>query len=758
MSKTDQMVERARSHFHGGDYQGAAYALEEALSVDPDHGDARFGLGLALLELAKLPEAEACFRDAIARAPEDAALHYNLGLVLRRLGRTDEALESYRSAIRWDPYLAEAHTNIGNILLEEGQPEKALASYEAALARNPGLAEARLSKGIALQRLKRPAEALPCYESILRSQPAHVAAMFNMGVAYQDLRNAAEAAKRYMRALQLDPSHVDAWYNLGNAQHELGRLDDAVNCYRKALSLKADHSASRLNLGKALADQGRLGEAAAEYQAARALTRDSAAYYNLGHVLTRAGRLREWLENFESFEAQGVQNVLYWLYGLSVGIRRGEFAREKEFLLKLLDHGFSVDEIGSLQQLLSQVQYFDVPHDRIFSLYQHHNRLLKDKTAHHPRFDLPPRDQAGRLRVGYVSPDFRDHVMGMLMSEVLRRHDPGEFEVYCYSLSDTEDDMTRRFRELSRKFVVLKNLPSWDAAKTIAADDLDVLVDLAGHTDGANPEIYAYKPARVQITHLGYHGALGADMVDFKLTDHFADTPENQVYLIERLLPMDGCVLPLRHVEPAQEHGFSRGALGLPDDAVVIGAFVNILKLSQRCLSTWRRVLERVENSRLAFSPFNSAEEEFFLKRAAAAGIDGGRIVFVPAGNDERESRARYAVVDIVLDTFPYSGGDTTLAAVDMAVPVVTLCGQRHSERVSYSILMNLGLSSTIAHSEDEFVEIAARLGNDATLRSSMREQMRASLPTSVLTDVEGYTRNLETAYRRALALKSHVD
>jgi len=214
---------------------------------------------------------------------------------------------------------------------------------------------------------------------------------------------------------------------------------------------------------------------------------------------------------------------------------------------------------------------------------------------------------------------------------------------------------------------------------------------------------------------------------------------------------MEGCVYPYRHIAAATSHPFHRLALGIPDDAIVIGAFVSGLKLSRRCLSLWREVLERVPRAKLAFSPVNPAARALYLRLTSAAGIPAERLVFVPQGRDDAENQARYALVDFVLDTMPFGGVNGTLEALDMGVPVVTLVGRRHGERTSYSILANLGVTETVAQSGREFVDIAVRLAEDRPFMTSVRAAIRERLGASALTDMRAHTRHLEAAYLEAL-------
>jgi predicted O-linked N-acetylglucosamine transferase (SPINDLY family) len=283
-------------------------------------------------------------------------------------------------------------------------------------------------------------------------------------------------------------------------------------------------------------------------------------------------------------------------------------------------------------------------------------------------------------------------------------------------------------------------------------DELDILVDLVTHTEGAVPEILAYKPARVQITSIASAGALGLSSVDYRLTDQYCDPPDSQRYLIEKLLPMSGCLYPYRYLPPANSPAYSRGSLGIAEDAIVIAAFVNIVKLSPRCLSLWRRVMDRLPRSILAFSPNREGELSAYRSLAISSGIEQERLVFIPNNKDPSAARARYTLVDMVLDTLPYGGVNGTIEALNMSVPVVTLLGTRHGERTSYSILMNLGVPQTVAHDEDEYVSIAVRLAEDDSFREEVKASIQSGLRNSPLVDMDAHVRNLEDAYRRALA------
>jgi len=611
--------------------------------------------------------------------------------------------------------------------------------------------------GIARQNAGDPFEAINCYGRVIALGGKSFGVYYNLAFALHTIGKEDEALANYTEAARLNPSFADVHNNMGNIFHKRERLEDAQNSYERALAINPGLVQAHFNLGLVLKKCGALTQAVEHFRAACQLSPIYAeAWSNLCGLLLGLKRTEEWLEAFIAYEKTAQPSSFLVLTGLASCRHLGDFAREQRYLEQALDWQFGPDDMGMASQLLGLIQYFDVGQEQLLRLYQRYNTLVSRSHPDNVPFLLPRRTCGDKLRVGYLSPDFRTHVMGLLMAEVFKRHDGSRFEIYAYSLAEPvlDDAVTASFKALSHKFVPVVRLSEQQVARLIAEDDLDILVDLGGHAAYARPAILAYKPARIQITHMGYHGALGLDTVDYKLTDACADLPENANFLVENLLFMEGCVFPFRHVEPARDHGYSRAALGL-EGKVVFGVFVNIMKLSPRCLSVWREVLDGIENGVLAFSPLDTGEYPGFVRQVKAAGIPEEKIVFIPSSKDESMGRARYHLVDIVLDTFPYSGGDTTLAALDMGVPVVTLAGKRHSERTSYSILKNLGVESTIAASEQDFVAIAHRLATDHAFRESVKNKIQAGLKDSPLVDMDGYVRHLEGAYLRAVEEKA---
>jgi predicted O-linked N-acetylglucosamine transferase (SPINDLY family) len=660
------------------------------------------------------------YRAVLAEQPEYGPAQHLLGVLLRDRGRRSEAEEAFKAAIAAAPAYSEARLALANLYRNDGRGQAAgrlcveglaLAPNEAPLWR--ALGQARLA-----QRRPRPAHA--AFKQALALAPADGETHYNQGVAYQMWHRPGAALRAYQRALALVPGLTAADFNIGVVFRERGHSDAAISAFEQVLARDPRHVA---------------------------------AYKALAELLLAAGRIDDWLTLFDRFAAACPAALPLVAVALQACQYRGDFAQLDWYLDRLQRDEFKpasdTELADSLEELLYLLLFFDVDPEFHFHLYKRYDAVVARVYGRPLR--RPKARRPGRIRVGYLSGDLRDHVMGKMMWSAIERYDRDRFEFFFYSLSPESDQWTERYRGLSEHFEVVAPLSEEEAAKRIGEDDLDLLVDLATNTYGAKPGILALKPARVQITHVATAGVVGLSTIDFKLTDTYADLPESQAYQLETLLPMQGCVYPYRHIAAAEEHPFHRERLGLTPEKVVIGAFVNPLKLSRRCLALWREILERIPNAVLAISPRSVGLRSVYGRLFSAAGIANTWVCVVPQGRSEAENQARYNIVDFVLDPMPFGSANGTIEPLDMGVPVVTLAGRRHSERCAYSILANLGVTQTVARSGSEYVEIAVRLASDAAFAKQVRETIRRGLERSPLTDMEAHTRHLEQAYLRAL-------
>jgi protein O-GlcNAc transferase len=599
-------------------------------------------------------------------------------------------------------------------------------------------------------------EALDAYRSALALSPGLAEVHFNIGALLTAQGDLAGAGQAFAAAAQHRPQWHAPALALGHLQFRMGRYADAQRAFEQALALDPGSIEAMGNLALALQRNGRADLAQPHLERARALApADVRPWFALRTNLLLQGRLEEAVQDFLRFEAGAPLSAELVVTGLMFSRLLGDAGYEAKYLPLALDWPYRPEQADLAAVTISRIQYCDVPRDAIFRMYQTYNRLQQAN-----RGASPPLARARSLnavsRIGYLSADFRVHVMGRLLRDVIAAHDSTRFSVHLYSLAPraNEDSLSAEFRALAQSFTGLAELDDLAAARAIAADGVDILVDLMGHSAGSRPGILLWKPAPVIATHLGYHGCIGMEQVDYKLTDAFADLPDAAAHQLESPLVLDTCALPVRRVAPGGT-SVTRDVLGIAPGAIVFGAFTSLLKLAPRCLSLWRQVLERVPEAVLAFSPLKAEEKPIYLRRLSGFGIPAERVAFIPAPRDEADGRARYRLVDAVLDTLPYTGGDTTAVALDMGVPVVTRVGERHAERMSYSLLAHLGVTDTVAHTDEDYVAIACRLARDAPWRRGIASTISDRMATAAIADPVRYARNLEAAYRRALAAKA---
>jgi len=626
-------------------------------------------------------------------------------------GRLQTAEEIYRRILAVEPNHAAACNCLAATVREQGKLDEAIACWRRALELKPDFAEAHNNLGVAFKEKGRWDDAVACYRRALELKPNFVEAHNNLGVALKVQGKPEEAAACCRRAVELRPEAHEPHNNLGNALKDQGRLDEAVACYRRALELMPNYAEAHNNLGVALREQKRLDEAIASYRRALELKPDYAkAHNNLGVALKDQGALDE--------------AIACYRRALDV---RPDLAEAHSNLLyaQLFCPGYDA------QALYEEHRRWD----------ERHAMSLAEFIRPHPNNRSPHR----RLRIGYVSPDFRDHCQSLFTVPLFSRHDHESFEIVGYCDVARPDGTTERLRSYADLWRNIAGQGHEQVAEWIRRDGIDILVDLTMHMARNRLPVFARKPAPVQVCWLAYPGTTGVSTIDYRLTDPYLDTPglfdnfysERSIRLPDSFWcydPLDD--KPAVNALPAAANGY-----------VSFGCLNNFCKVNLLVLKTWARVLQAVDRSRLTILADEGTQRRRTLDLLAAEGLGRDRVTFV-AHRPRPRYLEYYRDIDIGLDTVPYNGHTTSLDCYWMGVPVVTLVGPTVVGRAGFCQLMNLGLPELIARSEEHYVRIAAELAQDLSRLGELRRTLRDRLQASPLMDAPRFARNIEAAYQ----------
>lgn len=525
-----------------------------------------------------------------------------------------------------------------------------------------------------------------------------------------------KAGKLCRKVLAQRPKHAQALHLMGLMVHQAGDPAAAVEWHRKAVAAKPDFADACNDLGAALLACKRQDESIEAFRRAVALRPDYVrALGNLGVVLKDCGLVEESIDAHRRALAAHPS----WHEARSSFLFTCHYLSDHDPVSLLADHRFW---------------------DRI------HAGHLAGTIAPHTNNRAVDR----RLRIGLVSPDFKDHPVIRFLLPFLEHHDREQIELFAYAQVSEPDEWTELARKQVGHWRSLVNVPDAEAAELIRGDEIDILVDLAGHTNGNRLMVFARKPAPVQVTYLGYPGTTGLSAMDYRITDVLADPPGmTEEHHSEQLIRLPGCAWcygPDSEALPGQSPAALRGG-------VTFGSFNNLAKVNDRMLRLWARILEAVPGSRLLLKSagFLSMDARQRAREVllSKSGISEERLDFRGPEDSHESHLALYREMDIALDTFPYHGTTTTCEALWMGVPVVTLAGQSHVSRVGVSLLTNVGLPELVAESEDEYVRIAVELAGNAERLSSYRANLRDRMRGSQLLDAPSFTREIETAFRQ---------
>jgi FkbM family methyltransferase len=735
-------------HHQAGRTAEAAACYRSVLAIEPRHAEALHLLGVLAQESGRHDLAVELFRLAIKENARNPLYFSNLGVALKDQGKPEEAVAAYRQAIALKPDLAEAHSNLGNALNDLGQHDEAAAAHRRAVALKPDHAEAYSNLGNALYELGKYDEAAAAHRRAIALRPDYAGAHSNLGNALKELGELDEAVAAHRRAIALKPDHAEAHCNLATVLCEQGMLDEAVGSYRHAIAIRPDLTEAHFNLGVALYDQGKLDDAADAYRAAIALAPDhAAAHCNLGNTLAE----------------QAMLEPAVAAYRQALGIRHDYADAHYNLANALNDQGRLEAAMAAYRQAIGMKPEFAVAHSNLLFCMNGSDALSRDDlfAAHRewderharpaPRATPHANDRVPerRLRIGYVSPDFRKHSVTYFFEPLLREHDRQTVEVFCYAAVKRPDAVTARLQGLADHWIATVGMPDDALAERIRNDRIDILVDLAGHTGGNRLMVFARKPAPIQVTWLGYPNTTGLGAIDYRLVDAVTDpVGEADRWASETLLLLDDGFLCYNAPPDAPERAAPPGR---DTGAVTFGSFNNPSKLSPATLDAWATLLARLPRARLLLKGKQFADpatRDLLLARLARRGIAAERIELAQWVPGSAAHLSFYDRIDIALDPFPYNGTTTTCEALWMGVPVVTLQGHRHAGRVGASLLTRVDLTDCIAKSREHYVEIACALAGDPDRLASLRRGLRPRMASSSLCDGRAFARQMEGAFR----------
>jgi predicted O-linked N-acetylglucosamine transferase (SPINDLY family) len=699
-----QFQEAARLH-QAGNFAAASERYQEILRRNPRDVNALCSLAFCCFQTGKFEESQRLFGAALTLQPTDVNAWVIRGVALLHLNRQQEALACFDSALTYRPDFLEALTNRATALMELGRTEEALVEFNKVLAMQPGHHDTWSNRGNCLMALGRPEEALVSFDRAVTGNPHHMLAWSNRGAALIALRRYDESVASFDRALALDSSYVLAWLARGEALLALWRDADALDSYERALAL----TGGQLDL---------------------ALHGKAQALFRLGRLeesIAATNRLLELRPDYPFEEGERAFRRLVccdWRFydadraGITAGIRAG-YAVVNPWTAIILS---------------------DSPADQL--------ACARRWAAQFPTAPRPSRQTArDRIRVAYLSSDFRLHVTAHLAAGLFEQHDRSRFETYGASFGHNDrSEMRARLERAFDHFLDVAGHSDEEVAQMLQREEIDIAIDLKGYTTESRPGIFAARPAPIQVSYLGYPGTMAAEFMDYLIADGVVVPPGAEPFYSEKLVRLPGSYFSYACTEDTKATVPTRKQAGLPDEGFVFCCFNNSYKLTPPLFALWMRLLKAVPGSVLWLLESNEIAVRNLRREALAAGIAQERLVFAPF-LAMHEHRARYKLADLFIDTLPCNAHSTAAEALWAGLPVLTCSGEGFAARVASSLNQAVGLTELNVSSLTEYETLAVNLAREPAALARFRERLGQNGPTAPVFDSARLCRSLEAAY-----------
>ena len=793
------------------DLPQAVHYFERVIGLQPGHSGAHCNRGLALKQLGQLEAALGCFDRAIALDPGSVIAYYSRAEALKELGRTDEALASYDQAIAVNSGFFHAFYRRGVVFEQTARPEEAVASYDRVLQIKPDHFDAHLHRAFALSALGRHTEALAGCDQAIALKPDQGSSHSLRADLLRALDRREEALAGYDRAVAINPEDAEAHCNRGITLHLLQR-NAAIASFDRAIEIRPDYFEAHANRAIALFALGRHADALVSCDQAIALKPEQAPLYVVrGDVLRALDRRDAALASYDAAIARnpddaeahcnrGITLMLmhkteaiscfdkaiqlnpdyaqaYYHRGYSLRLlNRFDSATADYKKVSALAPGFDYLPGSRLEASLQICDWSDyqalvgqittglengsyVAHPFIFMALSDSARLQQKAARAWVKYScsangalgpIAPRERPEKLKIGYFSSDFHEHPVGRLLAELIEIHDRSRVEVIAFSFGGrTNDALQQRLMRAFDRFIDVRDKSNLEIAALCRSLDVDIAIDLGGHTFGNRAGIFALRAAPLQVNYLGFLGTLGADYIDYIIADPVVVTPQTECYYTEKVIYLPDTHQVNDRSRVIADEVFTRDELNLPATGFVFCCFNSGYKISPATFAGWMRILKAVPGSvLLLYAPYEPIEENL-RAQAAEQGVDPRRLVF-----GERlappEYLARYRTTDLFLDTFPYTAGTTASDALWAGLPVLTLTGEAFVSRTAASLLKAIGAPELITSTQQEYERLAIELASNPERLAEIRAKVERNRLSSPLFDTPRFASNLESAYRTA--------
>ena len=740
------VLNQAIAFHQTGNLADAERLYLQLMTAAPRESAAPHLLGVVRAQQGRNAEALALIGKALEIRPDAPEMLSNYGNVLKSQGRFAEALASYDRALAVKPDYVAAIAKRGQVLRDLGRLDEALAATDKALTFHPGHPEALSIRGVVLSDLGRHDEALASYDRALAVARDFPDVWNNRALTLKEMKRLAEALASVERALVLHPAFAEAHNNRGVILFELRRMGEALTSYGQALSFNPDYAEALNNRAVTLWSLKRFAESLADCDAALAVRPGFAdALFNRGNALLESGKPQEALECYEQALVADPDHP-HALSGLAnAAMTVGDWARTSKLAGVL-----KADVLAgkSVIQPFVLMGYWD---DNELHLRCSQNYVRQTGPGPLPALWKGEKYSHDKIRIAYLSADFHQHVTAALTVEMFEKHDHNRFETYAVSFGP-EDGSAMRQRLIGAfdRFHDARLQTDREVANLLKQWEIDIAVDLGGHTSGARPWVLAHRPAPVQVKYMGYPGTSGSNFIDAIIADRMVVPPDQDQFFSEKIAALPD-TLWVTDTQCEVLSAPSRAEAGLPEHGFVFCCFNHNWKITAPLFDIWMRLLDQVDGSVLWLLQGNETIRANLKREAQARGIDPERVIF--AGRTTPELHlARQQLADLFLDTLPYNAHTTASDALWAGLPVVTTPGNSFPARVAASILQAVDVPELIADDLAAYEVLALKLATDAKALADIRSKLAQNRATCALFDTTRFTRNLEAAYAQLLA------